>query len=121
MDLKGVLLDIDGTLLFSNDAHAQAFAEAAAELGVASDLSQIRKLIGKGGDKLFPEAFGFDAKSPKGKQLGKRKGEIFKERYLPKLQPTPGARALVSRFLQEKLKVIAATSAPEAEARQLLE
>lgn len=121
MDLKGVLLDIDGTLLFSNEAHAQAFAEAATELGMASDLPRIRQLIGKGGDKLIPEAFGFDAESPQGKQLGERKKKIFKERYLPTLQPTPGARALVSRFLQEKLKVVAATSAPEAEARQLLE
>ena len=116
MDLKGVLLDIDGTLLFSNEAHAQAFAEAATELGMASDLPRIRQLIGKGGDKLIPEAFGFDAESPQGKQLGERKKKIFKERYLPTLQPTPGARALVSRFLQEKLKVVASCT---GKARQL--
>jgi HAD superfamily hydrolase (TIGR01509 family) len=121
MELKGVLLDIDGTLLLSNEAHARAFAEAAAELGVQADLPRIRKLIGKGGEKLIPEAFGFEAKSPRGKQLGELKANIFKARYLPTLQPTPGARPLVKRFLQENLKVIAATSAPDSEARELLE
>jgi HAD superfamily hydrolase (TIGR01509 family) len=121
MNLKGVLLDIDGTLLFSNEAHARAFAEAADELGLKSDLPHIRRLIGKGGDKLIPEAFGVDSESPQGKKLGKLKVKIFSERYLPTLQPTPGARALVIRLLEDKLKVIVATSAKKTEARRLLE
>jgi HAD superfamily hydrolase (TIGR01509 family) len=120
MDLRGVLLDIDGTLLFSNEAHARAFADAAAKLGIRSDLHHLRRLIGKGGDKLIPEAFGFDSDSPQGRRLGKVKGTIFRERYLPALQPTPGARELVSRFQQESLKLIAATSADKSEADQLL-
>jgi HAD superfamily hydrolase (TIGR01509 family) len=120
MKLKGILLDIDGTLLLSNDAHAQAFAEAAKGLSMKADLHHIRQLIGKGGDKLIPEAFGVDSESPQGKELSELKGKIFKERYLPSLHPTPGARALVSRFLQEKLKLVVATSAGKAEARRLL-
>jgi HAD superfamily hydrolase (TIGR01509 family) len=120
MNLKGVLLDIDGTLLLSNDAHARAYAEAAAELGIEPDITDIRRLIGKGGDKLIPEAFGIDSDSPRGKQLGVLKGKIFQERYLPGLQPTPGARALVSRFAQDNLKIITATSATKYEAKQLL-
>lgn len=120
MDLRGVLLDIDGTLLLSNEAHARAFFEAGNELGHKSELPRIRRLIGKGGEKLIPEAFGFAADSAEGKKLDELTGRIFKERYLPNLQPTPGARALVTKLIQEKLKVIAATSANKAEARKLL-
>ena len=120
MQLKGVLLDIDGTLIFSNEAHARAFADAAAQLGVKSDLEKIRRLIGMGGDKLIPEAFGLDSESPLGKQLAGLKLEIFRERYLSTLQPTPGARALLSRFLRDRLKLVVATSAAEEEAEQLL-
>jgi phosphoglycolate phosphatase-like HAD superfamily hydrolase len=120
MNLKGVLLDIDGTLLLSNVAHARAYVDAAAELGIEADIGLIRRLIGKGGDKLIPEAFGFDSESPQGKRLGELKGRIFQERYLPTLKPTPGARDLVCRLLQDQLKVIAATSATKSEADQLL-
>jgi HAD superfamily hydrolase (TIGR01509 family) len=120
MRVKGVLLDIDGTLLASNEAHARAFADAAARLGVKSNLQQIRRLIGKGGDKLIPEAFGFESESPMGRKLSASKKWLFKERYSRTLRPTAGSRSLVSRFVQEGLKVIAATSAEEAEAQQLL-
>ena len=65
-----MLLDIDGTLLLSNDAHARAYADAAAELRLEPNIEHIRRLIGKGGDKLIPEAFGIDSESPLGKQLG---------------------------------------------------
>ena len=33
-DIRGVLLDVDGTLLDSNDAHASSWADALAEFGV---------------------------------------------------------------------------------------
>src|SRR5437868_14629277 len=96
-DLKAAILDIDGTLLLSNDAHARAFFEAGESLGLRSDFERIRRLIGKGGDKLIPEAFGIDARSELGKKLDACKGRIFKA-LLPTLQPARGARALFTRL-----------------------
>jgi phosphoglycolate phosphatase-like HAD superfamily hydrolase len=101
--IKTVILDIDGTLLESNEAHARAFAEAASTLGIASDFETILRLMGKGSDKLIPEAFGFDAESDSGKNLDALKGAIFKAKYLPQcsaIRPTTfkprGARACLS-------------------------
>ena len=59
----GVLLDVDGTLVDSNDAHAHAWVKALAEAGVRSSSPTVRRLIGKGGDKLLPEVSGIDAES----------------------------------------------------------
>ena len=64
--VRAVILDLDGTLLCSNDAHAQAFLEAGREMGLNVDFDTIRVLIGKGGDKLIPEAFGFASESEPG-------------------------------------------------------
>ena len=119
--IKAVILDIDGTLLDSNDAHAQAFVEAASTLGVASDFKTIRRLIGKGSDKLIPEAFGFDSESDVGKKLDALKGTIFKTTYIPTLLPTPGARELVQRFRREGLRLVVATSASKEDVNLLLE
>src|SRR5205085_2539704 len=48
-NIAGVLLDVDGTLIDSNDAHANAWVEALAELGPAISFDTVRPLIGKGG------------------------------------------------------------------------
>ena len=50
-----ILLDIDGTLVDSNAAHAAAWSEAFAANGQHHPPAQIRPLIGKGGDKLLWE------------------------------------------------------------------
>ena len=119
--IRAVILDIDGTLLLSNDAHAQAFVDSAREMGIDADFEKVRRLIGKGGDKLIPEAFGFEKESEQGKRLDGRKGEIFRERYLPTLEPAPGARALLQRLRDDGRTLVVATSADNADLKGLLE
>jgi HAD superfamily hydrolase (TIGR01509 family) len=118
---KAVILDIDGTLLLSNDAHARAFVDAAQEIGIEADFEEVRRRIGMGGDKLIPEVFGFEKESREGKKLDKRKGEIFRERYLPTLEPAPGARALLERLRADGVGLVVATSSDASDVALLLE
>jgi HAD superfamily hydrolase (TIGR01509 family) len=119
--IRAVILDVDGTLIDSNDAHARAFVDAAREQGHEADFETVRRLIGKGGDKLIPEAFGFSKESGEGERLDERKKEIFRERYLPSLEPTPGARPLLHRLRDDGIKLVVATSAGGDEVEGLLE
>lgn len=116
----GVLLDVDGTLVDSNDAHAHAWVRALAEVGVAADFAAVRRLIGKGGDKLLPEVSGLDAESPKGQAIVERRGEIFRREYLPTLRPFPGVTELLARMRREGLRLAVASSAKEDELADLL-
>ncbi|MBA2603201.1 MAG: HAD family hydrolase [Acidobacteria bacterium] len=116
-----VILDVDGTLVDSNDAHAQAWKDAFAEAGVDVDYGQIRRSIGMGGDKLMPHVSGMSKDSPEGTRISNRRGEIFKERYLPHLRPFPGVRELVERFARDGHRVVVASSADEDELGPLLE
>jgi HAD superfamily hydrolase (TIGR01509 family) len=118
--LKGVLLDIDGTLLDSNDAHATSFAKAFAEHGIDIPFEHVRPLVGMGGDKLIPSLTGFAEDTPKGEAIVERKKGIFEERYLPRLEPTRGARALLERFLADGLTLVVATSAGGEEMKGLM-
>jgi len=119
--LKAVILDIDGTLLLSNEAHALAFTEAAESLGISADYPQIVRLIGKGSDKLIPEAFGIEEESSLGRDLAELKGKLFRERYLPRLGPTPGARRLLEKLKSNGLTLVVATSAGREDVSRLLE
>jgi len=49
--VEAVLCDIDGTLVESNWLHAAAWKDAFAVMGIAVDLEEARKQIGKGGTK----------------------------------------------------------------------
>ena len=87
--LQGVILDVDGTLVDSNDAHACAWIEALAEHGITVPFNKVRKLIGMGGDKLLPAVCGLGEDSAQGKAVSTRREEIFKTRYLQSLRPRP--------------------------------
>jgi HAD superfamily hydrolase (TIGR01509 family) len=121
MPTQAVILDIDGTLLRSNDAHTEAFVRAGRETGHEVDFDEVRWLIGMGSDKLVPRVFGFEAESPEGKALLERKGKIFRDDLLPGLEPTPGARELLERLKAEGLTLTVATSASEDDLKGLLE
>jgi HAD superfamily hydrolase (TIGR01509 family) len=119
--IEGVLLDVDGTLIDSNDAHASSWAEALREFGRDVPADQVRPFIGMGGDKLLPRFLGVDAESPVGKRFSERRARIFHERYVPHLRTTPGAKVLIQRFRSEEFKLIIATSAREEELNAMLE
>jgi HAD superfamily hydrolase (TIGR01509 family) len=74
-----------------------------------------------GGDKLLPEISGMEEESPEGKRAGERRGQIFKEKYLPSIKPLPGARELLKRLREDGLKLVVASSAKKDELDPLLE
>ena len=115
-----VLLDIDGTLVDSNGAHAAAWSDAFATHGRHHPPEEIRPLIGKGGDKLMRELASLDHESGEGKEISDARAEIFKTAYLPTLTPTPGAAAFIAWLLESRLAVVVATSAKEEEVQALL-
>ena len=118
--LRAVLLDIDGTLVDSNDAHADAWVRTLKEFGIDAPRDQVRRLIGKGGDKLLPQVSGIEKESDLGERISERRSEMFLAEYLPRLRPFPRARDLVARIRQDGLRVLVATSSKEEEVRAML-
>jgi HAD superfamily hydrolase (TIGR01509 family) len=121
MKPRAVLLDVDGTLIDSNDAHAAAWVDVGREFGFDIDFSHVRRLIGKGGDKVLPELTGLEEDDERGAKMKERRGEIFRERYLATLRPFPHARELLERMREDGLTLSVATSASKEDMGALLE
>lgn len=120
--IRGVILDVDGTLVDSNRQHAQAWFDAFTEAGLSGGtVLDLRRLIGMGSDKLIPAAVGLPGDGPEAAHLGERRSAIFRELYLPTLRPTPGAAALVEALRDRGLELAVASSARSDELRSLLE
>jgi HAD superfamily hydrolase (TIGR01509 family) len=121
VSIRGAIFDVDGTLVDSNDAHARAWEEAFREAGHPMPFEKIRSLIGMGGDKLVPELTGWSKDDPRVEKLGRRRGEIFRQRYLPSIQPFPRTRELLTAMREAGLRLAVATSADKEELEPLLE
>jgi HAD superfamily hydrolase (TIGR01509 family) len=117
---RAAILDMDGTLIDSNAAHVHAWVEALREHGHQVSEEHIWPLVGMGGDNLLP-AVGISKESEEGKKISERRGEIFKTRYVPGIQPFPGVRPLLERLREDGLRLVIATSSPSDELEKNLE
>src|SRR5262245_255073 len=117
---RTVLWDVDGTLVDSNGAHAEAWTQALIEHGIQVNVGDIRPLIGMGGDKLLPIVAHVEDSSPQGVAIAKRKKELFSA-ALPSLKQTSGARQLLEYLRALDVDLVVATSAGHGEMKAILE
>ena len=119
--LKGILLDVDGTLVLSNNAHAHAWVEAFATFGHDIKFEQVRPLIGMGGDQVVPRlAPELSGEEGVGKEIADRRKELIINKFGASLSPAPGSRDLILRLQQEGFKLVVASSATSEELSVLL-
>jgi HAD superfamily hydrolase (TIGR01509 family) len=117
---RAVLLDIDGTLVDSNEAHVTAWVEALREGGREVSPDLIRPLVGMGGDNILPAAVGLSKETHEGELISRGWEEAFK-RLMPNLKPQPGAREMVKMMLNGGLRVVVATSSAPSLVQGLLD
>lgn len=112
---------MDGTLVLSNDAHAEAWVKAFAYYGYKIAYDEVRRLVGMGGDKIIPKLVpGLNNESGMGKKITTFRTKLFQDEYAPKLEAAPGSRELVEKLQDEGYKLMVASSAKEEELENLL-
>ncbi len=120
-DLRAVILDVDGTLVDSNDAHAHAWVEAFREHGYQPTFGVVRWLIGMGGDKVLRMVTQLREDQPVAQQILARRRSIFLKAYLPHVRPFPNAHALLSQMRTSGLRLLVASSEDKSEVEALLD
>jgi HAD superfamily hydrolase (TIGR01549 family) len=119
--VKGVIFNMDGTLIDSNEAHVQAWLEAFQKEGFEVRAEQVRPLIGMGGDNLVETLLGISPDDPKSKALSEAWKESFQQNYLANVQPFPKVRELFQHMKNVGLRMVIASSAKKDILEPLLE
>lgn len=105
--IRGILFDVDGTLIDNTELHVETWYEALAPHEEVSR-ERIRHQIGKGGDQLVPTV------APRLSPLEQTEvREAHRRLYLERIdraRPLPGAAELVREVQRRGLKVILASS-----------
>lgn len=112
--LQGILFDIDGTLIDSNDIHAHCWVEAFGHFGKEIPWAELRSQIGKGGDLLVPDLLNAREVRRFGKEVQEYRDELFKKKYMHTIKPFPGAEGCL-RSVHGKGIAIAVASSANAE------
>ncbi len=114
MTPRGVIFDLDGTLVDTNWSHVRAWQQAFAALGDEVPADRIAAQVGKGGDQLIPALLGREVYERHGDELRKKYAEAFlaiarAERF----RVFPGAVELLDTLRGRGVRVALATSSPE--------
>ncbi len=119
--LQALLLDIDGTLVDSNDKHAHCWVEAFAHFGKEVDWKVVRQQIVKGGDLLVPDTLNAREMRKFGEPLKKYRGELWKRKYMETVQPFPGAVEAIRAIHARGVKLAFASSSNPDEVEYYVE
>lgn len=106
---RAALFDVDGTLVDTNDLHADAWRVALARFGHEFPMAAIREQIGKGGDNLLPTLIP-GIPDADAEEIDGFRGDLFKRDYLPRAVPFPGVRDLFERLVEDGVKIVLASS-----------
>ncbi|WP_334170449.1 HAD family hydrolase [Sinomonas sp.] len=115
---RGVLFDVDGTLVDSSYFHALAWWEAFRQFEHTVPMSAIHRAVGMGGDKLVAHLLGESRDESQDDELKATHDAVFGT-YWPSLVAFDGARSLLKRCAEEGLTVVLASSARDRELRVL--
>jgi len=113
--LQGLLFDIDGTLVDSNDHHIRCWIEAFAHFDKHFDREVIRHQIGKGGDLLVPDLLNAKEMRKFGDALKKYRSKLYKEKYMEEVKPFPFVQDLFEALRARKIRLALASSSNEDE------
>ena len=108
--LKGILFDIDGTLVDSNDLHADCWLEAFRHFEKKIPRDVVRGQIGKGGDLLVPDLLNAREMQRFGEKLKKYRSLLFRKKYMKRVKPFPRIRELFETLRRRRLKLALASS-----------
>jgi len=115
--IRGVIFDLDGTLVDSNELHVLAWHDTFRHFHKDIPLERLREQIGKGGDQYLPEFLNEQEMREFGEEADKYRGEVFKKEYLPHVKPFPKVRELFEQLRADGKKIALASSGKETEVR----
>jgi HAD superfamily hydrolase (TIGR01509 family) len=114
MALRGIIFDLDGTLVDTNPTHVLAWRRAFERFGHDVPIERIEVEIGKGGDKLVPSVLGEGVEARLGEALRRaQKEEFLTLARSEHFRVFPGVREIFGVLRDRGIRTALATSSDE--------
>jgi beta-phosphoglucomutase family hydrolase len=118
---RGVVFDLDGTLVDNMELHAEAFAEFMTRRGLPPlDDAQRARLDGKRNTDIFPELLGRDLPGEELLAISDEKESLYRALSRGRLAPLAGLDRLLALLAANGIPAAVATSGPAENVRHTL-
>ncbi|MDQ3120360.1 MAG: HAD family phosphatase [Verrucomicrobiota bacterium] len=108
--IKAAIIDLDGTLVDSNDLHAEAWQKTFLHYGREVPYRELRQQIGKGGDQYLPVFWSAAELRKMGAEMEEFRGKLFRSEYLERVRPFPKVKELLERLRDDGKRIALASS-----------
>jgi len=121
MKARGVVFDLDGTLVDNMALHAEAFARFMTRRGLPPlDEAQRARLDGKRNTDIFPDLLGRELPREELRAVSDEKESLYRELSRGRLAPLAGLDRLLAILAANGIPVAVATSGPAENVRHTL-
>ena len=114
------ILDVDGTLVYTNYHHAVAWYRAFQRHDLTPEIGRIHRHIGMGGDQLVGAVAGDEVEKRCGDGIREVEGELYMA-MIDEVRPFDGARELITELGELADSVVLASSAKQHEVDHYLD
>lgn len=117
---RGMILDIDGTLVDTNYHHALAWYRAFRQHGVVLPIWRIHRSIGMGGDQLVESLAGAEVEQEHGDEIRAAEGPLYME-MIEEVELFERAKELLRDLRVRERTIVLASSAKQEEVDHYLD
>lgn len=110
--IKGIIFDMDGTMVDNMMVHHRAWQKKLAELGLDMSIEEIKEKVHGINEEILERLFGDRFTPAERKQISWEKEAAYREIFLPNLQLVPGLPDFLEELKAAKIPMAVGTAAP---------
>ncbi len=110
--MKGVIFDMDGTMVDNMMVHHRAWQRKLASLGLNMTIEEVMNEIHGVNEEIIERIFGDRFTPEQRRRIAWEKEQEYRDIYVHELQPIPGLMSFLDTLQDESIPLAVATAAP---------